>query len=50
LVERCVRDAEVASSNLVATTLGRGAEILWFFEGFRYFLFLGRFRAKNIVL
>ena len=28
LVERCVRDAEVASSNLVATTLGRGAEIL----------------------
>ncbi len=30
LVERCVRDAEVASSNLVATTLGRGAGILGF--------------------
>ena len=28
LVERCVRDAEVAGSNPVASTLGRGAGIL----------------------
>ena len=27
LVERCVRDAEVAGSNPVASTLGRGAEV-----------------------
>ena len=36
LVERCVRDAEVASSNLVATTFRRSAEAFEI-QGFRHF-------------
>ena len=39
LVERCVRDAEVASSNLVATTLGRGAGILGIVRVPGFFIF-----------
>ena len=39
LVERCVRDAEAAGSNPVATTLGRGAGILGFTRVSVFFIF-----------
>ena len=38
LVERCVRDAEVAGSNPVASTLGRGAGAFEEIQMFRFFL------------
>ena len=37
LVERCVRDAEVAGSNPVASTLGRGAGAFEEIQMFRFF-------------
>ena len=37
LVERCVRDAEVAGSNPVASTLGRGAGAFGEIQVFRFF-------------
>ena len=38
LVERCVRDAEVAGSNPVASTLGRGAGAFEEIQMFRFFV------------
>ena len=38
MVERCVRDAEVAGSNPVASTLGRGAGAFGEIQMFRFFL------------
>ena len=38
LVERCVRDAEVAGSNPVASTLGRGAGAFEEIQMFRFFI------------
>ena len=52
LVERCVRDAEVAGSNPVASTLGRGSRKSFKIKGFRRFSFIGksmRIAPKSVI-